>query len=1109
MFSRRRKLSFGNKSSSGTEARKLFINSPDDPVTVQTHKKFPKNRIVTSRYNILTFVPLNLFEQFQRIANFYFLCMAITQQLIDSPVDPTTSLIPLVYVVLLTALKQGYEDFLRHKADRQVNNAPVIVVRNGKEETVKACDLRVGEIVKILDEQPVPCDILLISSSDDAGICYVTTANLDGETNLKTMKCPRSLRNYRTLSQLEKFKGRVECDPPAVDLYSYHGKVETLSGEKKGDAEALEADNLLLRGSKVKNTQYVYGAVVYTGQHTKLAMNSKPPKKKFSTVEKTVNRFLIFLLSVLVFEVALCSGLKYGLEATRAFDMHTQYMPPRPTVEGGRIVEDIFSFVVIFNYIIPISLYVTMELQKFIGSVFFGWDLAMYSEDLDEIAICNTSDLNEELGQVEYLFTDKTGTLTENDMVFRRCSINSQCYEELSGNLRRYDEYNSDPVKTMFNLAPEVEFFFFTLATCHSVQVAQDQAKGASNLEYQASSPDEKALVEVAQRCGAQYTGEITEQLMIKMGDGRNVKVKRLETIEFTSERKRMTVVIEDDKGQIWILCKGAESIVAPLCTSGPIEKTLDHVGDFAVLGLRTLVIARRAVSKEEWNSLNKSLQDARQMVGENRVAAVRAANEAIEQNLELIGATGVEDRLQPGVSETLESLGMAGIKVWVLTGDKVETAINVSLSCKHLKPDTVQLMLVEQKSSKHCIDELENHKRQILSDPRRNYSLIIDGSSLAMTLKDGPELLQEVGSMCATVLACRLSPLQKSEVVQLMKASKDRPTTSAIGDGANDVSMIQEAHVGIGVVGKEGRQAVLSSDFAIPRFQHLRRAFLVHGHWYYRRASLLVEYFFYKNIAYVTPQVFFQFFNYFSTTALYDGFYITLYNVTFTFLPVVIFGITEQDLSADTLLAHPENYLKHRKNSLMTWPKFLLWVALGFWHAVCSYFGTMGYLQVNSTALNGDGSDAGLWIIGTVCMHNVVMIVNLKIMLTSRFWTLPLTGSVLLSMIILFTGCVILYCYLPGFALGGRNTDKLWGYIVLMESPNFWLLTLVIVAAALIPDFTIEAWQQMVPDGTFTVSNVKKMLKIGGMKSSLMYNSASRKFSVTKSGKSDYNTYF
>ncbi|XP_059473121.1 phospholipid-transporting ATPase IF isoform X2 [Neocloeon triangulifer] len=1100
----------GNKGSSGTaEARKLFINCKDDPVAVQAHKKFPKNKIVTARYNLLTFVPVNLFEQFQRIANFYFLIMAITQQLIDSPVDPSASLIPLVYVVLLTGLKQGYEDFLRHKADRAVNNAPVIVLRNGQETTVKAMDLRVGEIVKITENQPVPCDILLISSSDDAGVCFVTTANLDGETNLKTLKCPRTLRRTRTLPELEKFKARVECDPPSVDLYSYHGKVEQLSGEKKGDAEALDAENLLLRGSKIKNTEYIYGSTIYTGQDTKLAMNSKKPVKKYSVVERTVNKFLIFLLSLLVFEVALCSGLKYIFEATKEFDAFTAYMPPRPIIEAGRIIEDIFSFVVIFNYIIPISLYVTMELQKFLGSVFFGWDLQMFSEDLNEIAICNTSDLNEELGQVEYLFTDKTGTLTENDMIFRRCSINSVCYEELNGHLRRYDEHSSDPVKTMFALPPEVEFFYLTLAACHSVQIAQEQTKGATSLEYQASSPDEKALVEVAQRCGAQYTGEITEEMIIKMSDGRNIRLKRLETIEFTSERKRMTVVVEDEKGNIWLLCKGAESIVAPLCTSGPIDTALKHVGDFAVLGLRTLVIARRALTRDDWNNLNKNLQEARQMIGENRAVAVKAANEALERDLELIGATGVEDRLQPGVSETLESLAAAGIKVWVLTGDKVETAINVSLSCKHLKPDTVQQMLVEQKSNDECIQELHDIKLRIISDPQKKHSLVVDGSSLAMALKHGPELLREVGSMCATVLACRLSPLQKCEIVALMKASKERPTTSAIGDGANDVSMIMEAHVGIGVVGKEGRQAVLSSDFAIPRFQHLRRAFLVHGHWYYRRAAMLVEYFFYKNIAYVTPQVFFQFINFWSTTALYDGFYITLYNVIFSFFPVVLFGITEQDLSADTLLAHPENYLRHRKNKLMEWPKFMGWVAHGLWHAICCYFGVLLYLQVNSTALNGNGSDAGLWILGTATMHNVVIVVNLKVLIMSRYWSWPLLVAIVASIFPLFMGLVVIYCILPGFSLGGRNTDKLFGYVVMLESPNFWLLTTVIVVAALIPDFAIESWQQMVPDGTFSWHKIKKLLHLGGKKGSRIYNNASRQFSISRSGtKNNYNSY-
>ncbi|KAF4520666.1 hypothetical protein B566_EDAN006342 [Ephemera danica] len=1145
---------FRRSDGAGEESRRLWVNCEDLPEATMAQNNYPDNRVITSRYTFITFVPFNLFEQFRRIANFYFLCMVIIQLSIDSPVSVTTSALPLVFVVSVTAVKQGYEDWLRHRGDRAVNNAMVHVVRRGCLQEVQSREVRVGEVLKLFENQPVPCDVLLLCSSDPDHLCHVTTANLDGETNLKTLRCPKILRTVGP-EQLNRFRARIECDPPTSNLYTFHGKLEVLpdgpgpgilepgsvgpagnsspvperlthrrvkslgtvsenasNGQKTrpisiqlteltsqnrreslGNAspvmsrlgslkrwsmrrfsskrspptmiqvstemtEALDAENLLLRGATIRNTEYVYGCAIYTGQQTKLALNSRITRNKFSTIEKTVNKFLIFYLMLLFVEVAICSGLKYGFEAGDWFKT-LSYLPPREDVTVGLVLQDVFSFVVLFNYIIPISLYVTMELQKFLGSLFFVWDVEMYSAELDEHAIANTSDLNEELGQVQYLFTDKTGTLTENDMVFRRCSVDGKCYEERSGHLLLLGP-DGDPrrsLRTLTQLPPDVETFYLAVAVCHSVQVAQSDS---GEIEYQASSPDEKALLESASRCGIVFLGEEGDKLRVMCCD-RELVYQRLETIEFSSDRRRMSVVVKDHENHIWLVCKGAESTIIPLCSTGPKSETLKHVGDFATRGLRTLAIARRPLHPETWRRMRGELQRARQKVGPARAAAVDTASAALESDLSLLGASGVEDRLQPGVKVTLESLRAAGIKVWVLTGDKVETAINVSRSCGHLKPGTVQFEMVGHTETQQCVESLQAFQERVNMEPLAQYGLVVDGNSLALALLHCPELLRDLCTECTAVLACRLSPLQKCEVVQLMKQAPGKPVTAAVGDGANDVSMIQEAHVGIGIVGKEGRQAVRSSDFAVPRFQHLRRALLVHGHWYYLRVATLVQYFFYKNVAFISAQFFFALNSLFSTQSLYDSFYLTCFNVIYTSLPVLLYGLMEQDKPAETLLDFPENYRLHRDNALLTWSEFFLWTALGAWHALVTYYGPAILINYNSISLLSDGSDAGVWVMGAVVMHCVVFVTNLKLLLASRYWTFFFVGSIALSAFIGFIGVTAAWCAL---FLNGKTGEMYWSYLVLIYSPAFWLLSIVLVVLCMIPDFAITAWRQMTP---------------------------------------------
>lgn len=423
------------------------------------------------------------------------------------------------------------------------------------------------------------------------------------------------------------------------------------------------------------------------------------------------------------------------------------------------------------------------------------------------------------------------------------------------------------------------------IAACNTVQLEKKDGDVSPvvnekvELKYSADSPDEKALVEACNRFGISVVDSSEKTCDIKIGS-KIKKYKKLDIFEFDSTRKRMSVIVEDEDGNITLICKGADSEMRKLLATGKVNETYQHIDEYAGHGLRTLVVASRTLSREEYEATKKAIEEARQTM-ENRKEATSKAQAKIENNLNLLGATAVEDRLQDGVAETIEDLKKAGIKVWVLTGDKLETAVSVAYSCGLIDNSMTRLHLSRQSNGDACGEAIARYATvvqdiDLTKEDAQKCALIVDGRSLHLAMKFHLDKFRDVCERCTIVLCCRMSPIQKAEVVHMVKMSKSAPVTAAIGDGANDVSMIQEAHVGFGLMGKEGRQAVNSADFAFARFRFLRRVLLVHGNLFYNRVSTLIHYFFYKNVAFVTPQFLYSFYNAYSSQVRLSH---TLYN--------------------------------------------------------------------------------------------------------------------------------------------------------------------------------------------------------------------------------------
>ncbi|XP_078513785.1 phospholipid-transporting ATPase IH isoform X3 [Lissotriton helveticus] len=1089
--------------------RTIYIGHREPPPGTDAYilQRYPDNRIVSAKYTFWNFVPKNLFEQFRRIANFYFLIIFLVQLIIDTPTSPVTSGLPLFFVITVTAIKQGYEDWLRHKADNAMNEYPVHVIQHGKLVRKQSRKLRVGDVVMVKEDETFPCDLILISSSRMDGTCFVTTASLDGESSHKTHYAIQDTKAFRTEQDIDTLHATIECEQPQPDLYKFVGRINIYKERDETAARPLGSENLLLRGATLKNTERIFGVATYTGMETKMALNYQSKSQKRSAVEKSMNAFLIVYLCILISKALIDTLLKYVWQSASTRDEPWYNQKTESERQRNlflRAFTDFLAFMVLFNYIIPVSMYVTVEMQKFLGSYFLTWDEEMFDEATGEGPLVNTSDLNEELGQVEYVFTDKTGTLTENNMEFIECCIEGHiyvphviCNGQILHDCAGIDMIDSSPGA---GSKEREELFFRALSLCHTVQVKEDDSVDGlkkTTQQYISSSPDEVALVEGIQRLGFTFLRFRDNFMEISNRDNNIEKFELLEVLSFDSVRRRMSVIVRSAAGDIFLFCKGADSSIFPRVREGKVDQIRSRVERNAVEGLRTLCVAYKKFTPEEYEKASKILQTAKLSLQE-REKKLAEAYEQVEQDLILLGATAVEDRLQEKAADTIEALQKAGMKVWVLTGDKMETAAATCYACKLFRRSTQLLELTTKKLEEQSLhDVLFELRKTVLrhsdSLPRDNFSgfstemhdygLIIDGASLSLIMKSREggsssnyrEWFLEICRNCSAVLCCRMAPLQKAQIVKLIKTSKERPITLAIGDGANDVSMILEAHVGIGVIGKEGRQAARNSDYAIPKFKHLKKMLLVHGHFYYVRISELVQYFFYKNVCFIFPQFLYQFFCGFSQQPLYDTAYLTLYNISFTSLPILLYSLIEQHVSMDILKRDPSLYRDIAKNALLRWRLFIYWTFLGLFDAVVFFFGA--YFLFDTVTITSNGQMMGNWTFGTLVFTVLVFTVTLKLALDTHYWTwinhFVIWGSLLFYIVFSLLWGGIIWPFL-------NYQSMYYVFMQMLSSGPAWLGIILLIIISLLPDVLKKVLcRQLCPTSTEKIQTKQPCLSV------------------------------
>ncbi|EKG19708.1 ATPase P-type K/Mg/Cd/Cu/Zn/Na/Ca/Na/H-transporter [Macrophomina phaseolina MS6] len=885
----------------------------------------------------------------------------------------------------------------RSKASRSSRTSDAEDEENGVRPTASVSeiikpsrDLKVGDVLKLGKDQRVPADLVILASyasdnviqesqaaetplpaqvnlietdgdgsgspqnpsvdqkantasaNDASGEAFIRTDQLDGETDWK-LRLASSLTQSLDASEFTRL--RIVAGKPDKKVNDFVGTVELLPRQKSGydphvdEQSATEAtksapltiDNTAWANTVLASSSTVLGVVVYTGPQTRQALSTSPSRSKVGLLELEINS----LTKILCF---LTLALSFILVALKGFDAEDE----RPWYVS------VMRFLILFSTIVPISLRVNLDMGKSVYARFIEKDQGIPG------TIVRTSTIPEDLGRVEYLLSDKTGTLTQNEMEMKKIHVGTVSYaNEAMDEVTSYVQHSfsvppaedsnssvlitpsstytvptTSATRTRREIGSRVRDVVLALALCHNVTPTMEEVNGEMVTAYQASSPDEIAIVKWTENVGLRLLQRDRHSITLQSVDtGRTVvRVQILNVFPFTSEGKRMGIVVKffqgteanpTDNGEIWFYQKGADTVMTSIVAAN--DWLDEETANMAREGLRTLVVGRKKLSPQQYESFSRQYSDASLSLHGRDAAMASVVKDFLENDLELLGVTGVEDKLQRDVKPSLELLRNAGIKIWMLTGDKVETARCVAVSSK----------LVARGQYIHTIAKL---KRKDLANDSLNFlrgkpdaCLLIDGESLALMLTHYRDDFISVAVRLPTVVACRCSPTQKADVAKLIRAyTKKR--ICCIGDGGNDVSMIQAADVGVGIVGKEGKQASLAADFSIEQFCYLTKLLVWHGRNSYKRSAKLAQFVIHRGLIISVCQTIYSIASKFEPIALYRDWLLVGYATLYTMAPVFSL-VLDRDVDESLANLYPELYKELTTGRSLSYRTFFIWV--------------------------------------------------------------------------------------------------------------------------------------------------------------------------------------
>lgn len=941
--------------------------------------KYPANLVINQKYRLWSFLPVVLYNQFRYFFNLYFLLVSLSQLI---PMLQVTYLItclgPLSLVLTITLGKEALDDYRRYLRDKELNSQRYTRLeavnskqkhvrdRGGNGESLesptivststaifKGCpssDIQVGDIITVRKGERIPADMILLRTGGDqqsTGSTFVRTDQLDGETDWKLRHATCQNLHHDPGLMLTAIR-YLEVDGPRKDIHSFVGTIYM----SDGTSQPLSVEHVLWSNT-VLATGSAIGLVIYTGSETRASMNTSQPETKSGSVEEDLNRLSKCLCMILVLLSTFLVWL-YGF--------------------NGMSLIYLIRYIVLFSTIIPISLRVNLDMGKTVYSSDISSDPAIPG------VIVRTSTISEELGRIRFLLSDKTGTLTKNDMELKKIHLGTISFTHeniqdiriaLQKGLLRGEQQPEDSAMTGNNnyltrgrrdLATRLLDTVIALGLCHNVTPVEGEEDDQGRTTYHASSPDEVAIVRWTEHVGVRLVFRdrdliqlSTESLLIDpsaISTSSNLTTtpspissyRILYCFPFTSESKRMGIVVRDEQtNKVWFYQKGADVVMSKLVQQN--DWLEEECGNMAREGLRTLVIARKLLSEEEFVDFQGAMHRAQLAIHERTKQVTQNVTRWLEHDLELLAVTGVEDKLQDDVKPTLESLRQAGIKVWMLTGDKVETAHCIAISSRLFARNqpVIQVQALNSKSEiENVISRLQRPSTAtgltVLNGNKA--ALVIDGKSLEFASRYGGDRFWRATLALSAVIACRCTPTQKADVARAIRRLTGQ-SVCCIGDGGNDVSMIQAANVGIGIVGKEGMQASLAADFSISSFSHIQRLLLWHGRNSYQRTAKLSQFVIHRGFVIAMMQAIFSACTRFTPIALYQGVITVGYTTIYTMAPVFSL-VLDRDIPPDLAILYPELYKDLARGLLLSMRVFFKWLLISTYQAGAIMIGAM-----------------------------------------------------------------------------------------------------------------------------------------------------------------------
>lgn len=822
------------------------------------------------------------------------------------------------------------------------------------------------------EASPPPAPLVNETTTEDpsaGGEAFIRTDQLDGETDWK-LRLASPLTQDLPPEQFQRL--RLTAGKPDKKVNDFVGTLELLPAQRKAydpyiDREAdgepsgvpervgtrsipLSIDNTAWANTVLASSSTVYAVVIYTGPETRAALSTSPSRSKTGLLEWEINS----LTKILCF---LTLALSVILVALEGFD----------TTDGQPWYVSCMRFLILFSTIVPISLRVNLDMGKSVYAWFIERDKGIPD------TVVRTSTIPEDLGRIEYLLSDKTGTLTQNEMELKKIHVGTVSYaNEAMDEVSSYIRAAFSDLDTLFlpsannnagftsgtrsrrEIGLRVRDLVLALALCHNVTpTTEENIDGDTFTSYQASSPDEIAIVQWTEQVGLRllHRDRKTITLQFASNDRIVVRVQILNIFPFTSDSKRMGIIVkflysdktsgsEASNSDLFFFQKGADTVMTSIVSAN--DWLDEETANMAREGLRTLVIGRKALSSEQYTAFTSEYASASLSLHDRDNAMSKIIKRHLEHDLELLGVTGVEDKLQHAIKPSLELLRNAGIKIWMLTGDKVETARCVAVSSKLVSRGQYIHTVAGLKRKEAALDALS------LLHSRPTAALLIDGQSLATYLIHHREPFISLAVRLPAVIACRCSPDQKAAVAKLIR-EYTKKRICCIGDGGNDVSMIQAADVGVGIVGKEGRQASLAADFSITQFSHLTKLLVWHGRNSYKRSAKLAQFVIHRGLIISVCQTVFSVASKFEPIALYRDWLLVGYATLYTMAPVFSL-VLDRDVDEGLANLYPELYKELTTGRSLSYRTFFAWVAISVYQGIVIQGGSQLLVQNFST---------------------------------------------------------------------------------------------------------------------------------------------------------------